>query len=167
MLSRLTAAGAPVLGVVLIFFAVAKAMDPKPTVVALRYLLPIDANTAFVGAGLLVSLESALGLFLLLGIARRRVAMLTIAVLVVFSAAIVWMLARPDAPSCGCQSLFRFAQSNRVENSVSLARNALLLGVAWLVLRHTPSAETVSPPSPADATALGGTTPPPPSPAPQ
>ncbi len=84
--------------------------------------------------------EIALGLLLLVGIAKRRAIVVTILMLFVYSVQLAYLIAAQDPPSCACLNLDaivkRFASAKQAM-LLGLVRNAMLAaGLEWVRLRR-------------------------------
>jgi len=76
--------------------------------------------------------EIALGLSLILDMGGKVLTRITLAVLIIYSAQLGFLLAFRQPPSCSCLGKWRVYKSNRKEAMVGLARNTLLIsGLIW------------------------------------
>lgn len=119
-MSTVGTVAAVAVGAAFVLAGAAKVARPSWTVEAAalgvpRWLaLPVPAVELLVGAGLAV------------GVARRPLAWVAVAMLVAFSAVIARTLAQGHRPACACFG----AWSSRPIGASSLARNALLAALA-------------------------------------
>jgi uncharacterized membrane protein YphA (DoxX/SURF4 family) len=78
--------------------------------------------------------EIVLGLLLFFRIAQKTVAIITIAVLVLYSLQLGYLLAFTNSPSCACLGRIKQYQSGRTTSSLGLARNSLMIGsLLWVM----------------------------------
>lgn len=138
------AAGATLLGLLLLGAALLKANAPGPAFNSLQHLLvqlpPLEdggaaphAVTYYALTGVTV-LEIVIGSLLLIGWRRRIVLAVTMAALFVFSFGMAALALDPQAPACGCLGAVKLAQSAHTENLLGLGRNALLMAACvWLL----------------------------------
>jgi uncharacterized membrane protein YphA (DoxX/SURF4 family) len=81
---------------------IAKASDPRATIVAVRAYRVLPEGLVGVVAAVLPYLEIAFGLLLLVGLATRLTAWLSAALLLVFIAGVISAAARGLSIDCGC-----------------------------------------------------------------
>lgn len=116
-----------------------KAIDPRDTIAVGEYLFGEGSPLARPFLYGLILSEIAIASLLLTGIARRRVMLATIALLLVFSGWLAYLKITNAPVSCGCGANPKFL---RDEALFGLARNAVLLAMAALAWRLTPKPET-------------------------
>ena len=127
------------LAAVFLVSGVLKALDPDTTYVAVRaYDVLPKAGVALV-AGVLPWFEIVLGLLLLAGVATRRVAIVSAALLLVFIAGVTQAWARGLSIDCGCFGAGGAVAPKDTSYGLELLRDTgFLLMAAWLVVRpHT------------------------------
>lgn len=134
------AAGARVaVGFALLIAGAAKLASIR-TFAALLETFPIarslvhNSRQALPAAFALVIGESCLGFLFILGIEERVVALLIVALLLAFTAALALAIARGERISCGCFG----SASDEAVDSLNLYRNAMLLGAAALGATSSP-----------------------------
>jgi uncharacterized membrane protein YphA (DoxX/SURF4 family) len=100
-------------GIILIFAGVGKMYDPytgRSAILAVSGELFPSAGVGVGQSSALIAtvtfLELALGLVLLLGTLRRHAAIAAILLLIIFSVYLSALLVIPDAPSCGCATMW-------------------------------------------------------------
>lgn len=87
-------------------------------------------------AVVIVAVEALLGITLITGWQARFVSRVAIGALIVFSAALGWMLLDPTAPeNCGCGRLATILKGELDEAMFGLIRNALLIAILFVVAR--------------------------------
>lgn len=119
------------LGLAAVWFSsgIAKASDPRETLVAVRAYRILPEGVAQVVAAALPYLEIALGVLLLLGLATRLAAVLSAVVLVVFIAGVISAAARGLSIDCGC-----FGGGGQVATGSTQYTAEILRDVGFLVL---------------------------------
>lgn len=101
----------------------------------LRQLFSVQGVTISV-AVVVAAAEPLIGIMLITGWQARIVSRVAIGALIVFSAALGWMLLDPTAPeSCGCGRLATILKGELDEATFGLIRNALLLAILFVVAR--------------------------------
>lgn len=146
---------APAIGLLLgglfLWTALQKAIDPRDTLAVGEYLFgegsPLVRPFLY---GLILS-EIVLASLLITGIARRRVMLATIALLLVFSAWLAYLKITNAPVSCGCGANPKFL---RDEALFGLARNSVLIALAALACRMSRSTNS-DPTSPSSADSTG------------
>ena len=124
------------LAAVFLVSGVLKAIDPDATYVAVRaYDLLPKLGVALV-AGVLPWLEIVIGLFLLVGIATRTVAIASAVLLLAFMAGVAQAWARGLSIDCGCFGGGGGVDPGQTTYGLELLRDAgFLLLAGWLVVR--------------------------------
>ncbi|MET0863401.1 MAG: MauE/DoxX family redox-associated membrane protein [Nakamurella sp.] len=126
------------LGLAAVWFisGIAKAADPRTTLVAVRAYQLLPDNVAELVAAVLPYLEIALGLLLLLGLATRLVAVLSAVLLVVFIAGVISAAARGLSIDCGCFGGGGDVPSNQTAYTAEILRDlGFLLLAGYLIVR--------------------------------
>jgi len=113
-----------------------KALDPDGTYVAVRAYDVLPKPGIALVAGVLPWLEIVLGLLLLAGIAARRVAAVSAALLLVFVAGVVQAWARGLSIDCGCFGGVGAVSPEDTSYGLEVLRDTgFLLLAGWLVVR--------------------------------
>lgn len=115
---------------------VLKAIDPDQTYVAVRAYDVLPDDAVEVVAALLPWMEIAFGVLLLVGVGTRLVAVMSLALLIVFMAGVVQAWARGLSIDCGCfggGGTVEPGQTAYVEELLRDTGFALL--ACWLVVR--------------------------------
>jgi hypothetical protein len=112
--------------------ALQKAIDPRDTLAVGRYLFGEHSALARPFLYGLILSEIALGSLLITGVARRKIMLATIALLLVFSGWLAYLKITNAPVSCGCGANPNFL---RDEALFGLARNAVLIALAALAWR--------------------------------
>ena len=125
----LETASAWILGGVFLFTALAKAESPDGVSRSIEHLLGV--SKAYVVAAVIgiVLLETALGVTLIFGVARKRALTLSVMLLGAFTLGVFLLVLDPRAPSCGCTGAIELASSDAAANQIALARNGVLMSV--------------------------------------
>jgi uncharacterized membrane protein YphA (DoxX/SURF4 family) len=129
-LARLGLAG------VFLVSGVLKAVDPDQTYIAVRaYDILPDAGVEVVAA-LLPWVEIAIGLLLVVGVGTRIVAVLSLALLLVFMAGVVQAWARGLSIDCGCFGGGGAVEPGQTQYLQEMVRDTgLALLACWLIAR--------------------------------
>ena len=127
--------GAVLLGLVLIFSAWAKALDPEgfAQLIVERGLMP--ASLAYSAGVAMIAFEAALGACLLLNL-RRPIVLVPVALMMLFFLALsawTWVYPTKEPSSCGC-----FGNLIASSPGQALARDAVLVGLALLAFAGLP-----------------------------
>ena len=125
-------------GVLFLYAGVKKFLDPTKTHRVFAFdgvpelLLAPLTHVVWVG-------EVALGLLLIIGIAKRRAIAATILVLFVYSLQLAYLIAAQNPPrDCACLDIFAKFASAKQQLVLGLVRNAVLAGaLEWTRLRLT------------------------------
>jgi uncharacterized membrane protein YphA (DoxX/SURF4 family) len=124
------------LAAVFLVSGVLKALDPDTTYVAVRAYDVLPKAGVTVVAGVLPWLEIVLGLLLLAGVATRRVAVVSAALLLVFVAGVTQAWARGLSIDCGCFGGGGAVAPHDTSYGLELLRDTgFLLMAGWLVVR--------------------------------
>lgn len=126
------------LGLVAIWFfsGVAKASDPRQTLVAVKGYQIFSDDLAHTVAAVLPYLEIAIGLLLLLGMVIRWAALASGLLLLVFIAGVISAAARGLSIDCGCFGGGGEVSSGGTAYTAEILRDSGFLVLAiWLVLR--------------------------------
>lgn len=124
------------LAAVWLFAGIPKALDPRETTVAVRAYQVLPDGLVPVVAGVLPFLEIALALLLILGLATRLAAVLSVALLVIFIAGVVQAAARGLTIDCGCFGGGGEVSAGQTEYTWEIVRDVLFAGLAaYLVVR--------------------------------
>jgi uncharacterized membrane protein YphA (DoxX/SURF4 family) len=154
-----------VVGVVFVWAGVQKLMDPTKIIRVLEF----DGLTQRIGelrlsvAGAfgLGAFEVVLGALLVLGLWQRRVMMITIVTLLVFSIQLAYLMFAQNPPECGCVTLWKNFRDARSRATSGLIRNAAMaVGLEWTRLRVIRSAVLARESGVAPAATAGESTPP-------
>ena len=127
--------GAVLLGLVLIFSAWAKALDPEgfAQLIVERGLMP--ASLAYSAGVAMIAFEAALGACLLLNL-RRPIVLVPVALMMLFFLALsawTWVYPTKEPSSCGC-----FGNLIASSPGQALARDVVLFGLALLAFLGRP-----------------------------
>ena len=127
--------GAVLLGLVLIFSAWAKALDPEgfAQLIVERGLMP--ASLAYSAGVAMIAFEAALGACLLLNL-RRPIVLVPVALMMLFFLALsawTWIYPTKETSSCGC-----FGNLIASSPGQALARDVVLFGLALLAFLGRP-----------------------------
>lgn len=138
-------------GLVLLLAAGHKLWSPAEATGSLEALgLPFRLADALVAS--VTGVELALGLMLVLGVARRPAAVATMLLLTLFTAYLAWLAMLAQPPACGCLGLGYLFESHRHNALLGMARNCALVWLLKLALdRATPAATPAPTPPPATA----------------
>jgi uncharacterized membrane protein YphA (DoxX/SURF4 family) len=113
-----------------------KALDPDQTYVAVRAYDVMPAAGVEVVAALLPWVEIAFGLLLLLGVGTRIVAVLSLALLLVFMAGVAQAWARGLSIDCGCFGGGGAVEPGQTQYLQELLRDTgFALLACWLIVR--------------------------------
>jgi uncharacterized membrane protein YphA (DoxX/SURF4 family) len=124
------------LSAVWLFSGVAKAADPRETVVAVRAYQLFPEPLVGVIAGSLPYLEIALGILLLLGLATRLTAILSAILFVAFIAGVISAAARGLSIDCGCFGGGGDVAVGQTAYTAEILRDLLFLALAgYLIVR--------------------------------
>lgn len=128
-----------ILGSVFVLSGFLKAIDPKGSALKIaeyiNSMLGADwawlTDVSVVLSIFLCVLEFALGAFLLMGIYRRMVSRLSFALMVVMTLVTVYIYVTGTMSDCGC-----FGEAFKISNGTSLAKNVVLLLLAYFVMMY-------------------------------
>lgn len=129
--------GRRVLALLFLGSSAAKAWNITAIIPALAFLSPFQPGPWMLPAALgVVAREAALACLLVSRSPRTANLGLYLALgtVLLLSAALVRLLAEPNAPGCGCFGASMFGKDAQLENALALARNASILClVIWLL----------------------------------
>lgn len=113
--------------------------------VAICYVLGVSMSTALVFVAVINIFEAALGLGLLLNVARHTMLVLALISLIGFSFVLIRLWLDPAAPSCGCFGYIRSAILGGDKSPLAIVRNALMIwAIIWLLrIEHQQPAKQV------------------------
>lgn len=123
------------IGALLVLAAGLKVMAPTSFVAVIAYLMPrgVDERLFRIVAACVVAWEVLLGAALICGIHTRRASLAAMGTMAVFSAALLYLASRSDAPGCSCFGPLGIARRAGIDVWFGLARNvAILIALAWL-----------------------------------
>ena len=125
-----------ILGAVLLWAALPKLLDPPAFAQALHGFDLLPEPTLSPLALVLPWLECGVGLGLIFGVARRSAALVALGLLLTFSGALAWNLAKGHAVDCGCfgASALKSTEERFLGMKQGLARNAVLALLALMVI---------------------------------
>jgi uncharacterized membrane protein YphA (DoxX/SURF4 family) len=129
-------------GLLFLLAAAGKLHDPSEIHAVLRFDLiqltgQIRESVVERLTTLIVTAETAIGLALLLGLARTLTGVAALSILMLFTAQLAYLLAFDHAPDCGCLSMLASYESARQSHIAGLIRNAILLAAMYWYLRAT------------------------------
>lgn len=129
--------GIPVcVGLVFLYFGVAKVVFLNPTIISINYLLH-RLLVAKLLAFLVTSVDIYLALSLLFA-SRKKVAVLTaLCCLCVYTCFLAYLVSMKHPPDCGCGGRLQFFVSNRANAAAGLGRNLILIGLLASYYRIT------------------------------
>jgi len=126
------------LGLATVWFisGIAKAVDPRTTLVAVRAYQLFPDSVAEMLAAVLPYLEIALGLLLAIGLATRLAAVLSAVLLVAFIAGVISAAARGLSIDCGCFGGGGDVRSDQTAYTAEILRDlGFLLLAGYLIVR--------------------------------
>jgi len=126
-----------VLGVTFLAASISKAIDPRLTLSAFVHVMPESPGLASAATRSLIIAEALLGGLLLSGVARRSAFSVSILLLSVFTAWLVWLWTTGATIRCGCGIDAGWLAPGQARFGAIL-RNILLLSLAVVGVRFRP-----------------------------